>query len=35
MSNGKGDTPRPVEDKEHFDDEFERIFTKEVKTVDK
>lgn len=24
--NGKGSTPRPIEDKEHFDSEYDRIF---------
>ena len=26
MTNGKGDDQRPIEDREHFDSEYDRIF---------
>jgi hypothetical protein len=25
---GKGDTPRPIEDRDHYESEYERIFGK-------
>ena len=29
---GKGDTPRPIEDRDHFDSEYERIFGRKPET---